>query len=147
MSMRLLTAALVSVLGITVAYAQNTGIIKERKEHYKAMGNATKEPTAMFKGEAPFDLAKVQASLKVLGEKPPLLPKLFPDDSKTGGETEALPAIWDDKADFEARFKKLAEAIRTAETKITDEATFKTEWPVLGGNCSGCHKKYRKPKK
>ena len=101
----------------------------------------------MFKGNAKFDLAKVQAAIKTIQEKAAIIPKLFPDDTKSGGDTEALPAIWDNKADFEERFKKLADAAKTAETTITDETTFKTEWPVLGGNCSGCHKKYRKEKK
>jgi cytochrome c556 len=147
MRKRLSTIALVYVLGATLAFAQNTDIIKQRKGHYEEMGKAVKEPTAMFKGEAPFDLAKVQAALKVIQTKAAILPTLFPEDSKKGGKTEALPAIWKNKADFEERFKKLAAAAKAAETSITDEASHKVEWPQLGGNCSGCHKKYRKEKK
>lgn len=130
----------------TAVAAQNVDIIKERKKHYEAMGKAVKEPTAMYKGEAEFDLAKVQAALKVIQEKAAILPKLFPDDSKTGADTEALPIIWQEKADFEGRFPKLAEAAKAAETKITDEETFPDGWKDVVGNCSGCHKKFRKPK-
>jgi cytochrome c556 len=139
-------AVAVMALGATAVVAQNLSIIKERQEHYKAMGKAVKEPGAMFRGEADFDLAKVQAALKVIQEKAAILPKLFPDDSKTGGDTEALPIIWDEKADFEARFPKLAESAKAAEAKITDEATFPDAWKEVMGNCGGCHKKFRKPK-
>jgi cytochrome c556 len=133
-------------LGATAVVAQNTTVIKERKEHFKAMGKAVKPVGAMFKGEEPFDLAPVQSALKVIKEKAAVLPTLFPDDSKTGEDTEALPVIWDKKADFEARFKKLADGAAAAEAAIIDEETFPDAWKTLMGNCSGCHKEFRKPK-
>lgn len=143
---RALFAFAAFALGATAVAAQNTTIIKERKAHFKAMGKAVKPVGAMFKGEEAFDLAQVQAALKVIKEKAVILPTLFPDDSKTGEDTEALPLIWDKKADFEARFKKLADSTAAAETAITDEETFPDTWKGLMGNCSGCHKEFRKPK-
>lgn len=143
---RHLAVAVLVGLGSTAVHAQNVTIIKERKGHYETMGKAAKEPNKAFKGNAEFDLAKVQAALKVFQEKAALLPKLFPDDSKAGGDTEALPKIWDNKADFESRFKKFGDMAKAAETGITDEATFQAQWKDLMGNCGGCHKEYRKPK-
>lgn len=142
---RLIASAIVIAVGAGAAAAQNVAIIKERKSHYETMGKAVKEPTAMYKGEAEFDLAKVQTALKVIQEKAAILPKLFPDDSKTGDDTEALPIIWQEKADFEGRFPKLAEAAKAAESEITDEETFPDAWKNVVGNCGGCHKKFRKP--
>ncbi len=133
-------------LGATAVAAQNVTVIKERQDHLKKMGDAAKPVNAMFKGEADFDLAKVQAALKVMQEKTAILPTLFPDDSKTGEKTEALPIIWEEKADFESRFKKLGDAAKAAEASIKDEETFPDTWKELMGNCSGCHKKFRKPK-
>jgi len=144
--LRLLSAAVFIVLGASAVAAQNVSIIKERKKHYEVMGKSVKEPTAMYKGEEEFDLAKVQAALKVIQEKAAILPKLFPDDAKTGAETEALPIIWEEKADFEGRFPKLADAAKAAESAITDEETFPDAWKDVMGNCGGCHKKFRKPK-
>lgn len=141
-----LIAVAAFALGATAVAAQNVAVIKERKGHYKKMGDAVKPVSAMYKGEEDFDLAKVQTALKVMQEQVVILPKLFPDDSKTGEKTEALPIIWEQKADFEARFKKLGEAAKAAETKITDEETFPDAWKEVMGNCSGCHKKFRKPK-
>lgn len=133
-------------LGASAVSAQNVTVIKERQDHLKKIGDAVKPVGAMFKGEADFDLAKVQNALKVIQDNAPLLPPLFPDDSKTGGDTEALPKIWDDKADFESRFKKLADDAKTAEAAITDEESFPDAWKTVAGNCGGCHKQYRKPK-
>lgn len=138
--------AIVCVVSAGGAFAQNVAVIKERQDHLKAMGKAVKEPVKMFKGEAEFDLAAVQAALKVIQEKAAVLPKLFPDDTKTGSNTEARPAIWENKTDFEGRFKKLGDDAKAASTGITDKATFETQFKDVMGNCSGCHKKYRKEK-
>lgn len=139
-----LTLFLCSTLLVPVAMAQNTSIIKERKNHFKTMSDAVKPTGAMLKGEAPFDLAIVNKAIKTIKEKAPQLAKLFPEDSKEGEKTHALPAIWSNKTDFEGRFKKLADAAASAESSITDEMTFQEVWPQVTGNCGGCHKKYRK---
>ncbi len=131
----------------SAASAQNLDAIKARKEVLKSFGAANKEPAAMAKGEAPFDIAKVQATLKAFQIGAPKLEPLFSDDAKIGGDTEALPNIWENKKDFNERFVKLAAAAKAAEGSITDEASFKGAWPaLLGENCSSCHKVYRKPK-
>jgi len=145
----MLRAALVAASLLVLpaaALAQNAGVIKERKANFKAMADAAKPTGAMLKGEADFDLAAIKNAIKVFQEKAALQGKLFPDDSKEGEKTEALPAIWENKADFEDRFVKLAEAAKAAAPSITDADTFEAEWPKVMGNCGGCHKKYRKPK-
>jgi cytochrome c556 len=88
----------------------------------------------------------VQAALNVMQEKAAILPTLFPDDSKVGEDTEALPAIWENKTDVESRFKKLGEEAKKAEAGITDKASFETQFKDVMANCSSCHKKYRKEK-
>lgn len=140
-----LSLTLLSAAGL-VASAQNAAPIKERQDHLEAMGKAAGPVGKMFKGDEDFDLAKVQAALTLFQEKAAVLPKLFPDDSKTGEDTEALPAIWENKADFEGRFPKLAESAKAAAAVITDEFTLADEWPKVVEVCKECHKKYRKPK-
>jgi len=141
-----LALAALTAFSMTAAFAQNTSPIKERQDHLEAIGKAVKDPVKMFKGEADFDLAKVQAALKLMQDKAALLPALFPDDSKEGEDTEALPAIWENKADFEGRFKKLGDDAKAAAAAITDKATFDAKFKDVMGNCSSCHKKYRKEK-
>ena len=144
----ILAIAISALAGTTFtgASAQNLEAIKARKALLKEMAEATKKPGAMMKQEAPFDPAPVKAALAKFQANAPKIAALFPDDSKTGGETEALPSIWEKKADFTERFEKLAAAAKAAETSITDEFSFQEEWPKVVGNCGGCHKQYRKDK-
>ncbi len=94
----------------------------------------------MSKGTVPFDLATVQNSLKTLYEGASKSAALFPDNSKTGGGTAALPAIWQNKADFDARFAKFVKDVAAAQAGITDEATFKQFAPAVFKNLSHhCH--------
>ena len=61
----------------------------------------------MLKGEAPYDNAVVQKSLATIADGSKKLPVLFPDTSKTGGDTAALPKIWEDKAAFDDPFRQV----------------------------------------
>jgi cytochrome c556 len=139
-------AALAAVaIGATVVYAQNADAISVRKATMKQFGGAMKNPGGMIKGEAPFDLAAVQTSLKTLEETAVKAKTVFPDDSQTG-ETDALPIAFEKKADLFARFDKMGADAKAASGTIKDEASFKAEWPKVASNCGGCHKEYRKPK-
>ena len=135
-----LAAAFVSV-GITAALAQSSAI-QARKDILKTFGPASRAPGLMLRGEQPFDLAVVQASLRVFAEGAPKLPALFPADSQTG-DTKALPAIWTEKDKFNAIFVKLETDAKAAMVAITNEATFKAEMPKVLGNCGACHTAYR----
>ena len=128
------------------ACAQDLDMIKARRELLKSMGKASKEPGLMLKGEAEFDLAKVQAALQTMQENAPKLVKMFPGTAKTGGDTEALPAIWETKSDFEQRYVKLAADAKAASALIKDEISFAQEFPKVVAQCGGCHKQYREKK-
>ena len=117
--------------------------IAQRQALMKENGKATGGVGKMLKGEAPFDLATAQAALKVYANTAAKAPALFPDTSKTGGETEALPKIWETKADFDAKFAQFGKDAAAAITAITDEASFKATMPGVLKNCGGCHESYR----
>lgn len=144
--LRYVAAAAAVTLGATAVYAQNLDAIKARKDSMKALSAAAKAPGGMTKGEVPFELAKVQAALKTFQDEAAKQKGLYPDNAKEGGETEAMPAIWEKRADFEAKLAKLGSDAKAAEGAIKDEATFKAEWGKVMSNCGACHKEYRKPK-
>lgn len=141
--LRVATVLAVLAVGATAVYAQSAAI-GQRKEAFKAMAGAAKEPGGMIKGDIKFDAAKVMAALATYKAQATKLKDLFPEDSKTG-ETDALPVIWTKKADFVGRFDKFIADATAAEAAIKDEASFKAEWPKVMGNCGGCHKEYKKP--
>jgi cytochrome c556 len=81
--------------------------------------------------------------LATFNEHATKLKALFPDTSKTG-DTNALPSIWENKSDFEARLAKFASDAQTAEGKVSTPDSFKTEMTEVRKNCGGCHQTYRK---
>jgi cytochrome c556 len=140
---RILIVAVALVIGVQAVGAQNLDVIKERKQTMKQAGGAAGSAGKMLKGEAPFDLAAAQTALKTLVDVAAKMPNLFPEDSKTGGETRALPAIWDNKADLNARYAKLGQDATDALAAIKDQASFAVAMPPIFKNCGGCHEKYR----
>jgi cytochrome c556 len=148
--MRIATAFAVAAIavvsfGATAVLAQQDPIAA-RKALMKANGQNAGAVAKMVKGEEPFDLAKVKAALDVFQNTAAKAPALFPPDSKTGGETAALPKIWEDMDDFKARFVKFGADAKAAEASITDIDTLKAAFPALGKNCGGCHELYRMKK-
>lgn len=129
------------------AYAQNAAAIAQRKALLSEMGQATFRPIGgMMRGEAPFDLAAVQNALTIIQRNAPRLAALFPADSQTGAETRALPAIWQNKADFEPRFARMVQAAADIAPRITDLASLRTHFgPFLRDNCVACHNTYQRP--
>jgi cytochrome c556 len=145
--LRVVVGAALLTFAASAVLAQSAAAIKERQDLMKANSEATKAPNAMAKGDAPFDLAKVKASLKTLQGNAVKLKGLWPEDSKTGGDTRALPAIWTNPKDYLDWFDGLANDAKAADAAITDEASFKKEWPNVVDYCGGCHKDFRAPAK
>jgi cytochrome c556 len=133
-------------LGISVAAAQQD-VIKERKDIMKGNGDQAKIGAAMAKGEQPFDLAAAQKIFATYADAASKMPSLFPDNSKTGEDTAALPKVWEDMADFKARFVKFGDDAKAAQGSVKDLDTFKAAFGDIGKNdCGGCHQLYRAKK-
>jgi cytochrome c556 len=139
---RFLIVAAIASVAATAVYAQGD-VIAQRRDLMKAVGGATRDPGAMLKGEMPFDLAKVQRSLATYSDSASKLPGLYPDTSKTGGETTAAPKIWEDAAGFKASLAKFDSEAKAAAAAIKDEASFKAAFPNVLKNCGTCHETYR----
>ena len=143
---RIVLAAAAVALAVTAVAAQSDPIAA-RKALMKSNGDQAKVGAAMVKGEAPFDLVKAQAIFATFAESATKVQPLFPDSAKTGGETAALPAIWENKADFDARLAKFGAAAKDAQGTVKDLDTLKATWGgLLKDNCGGCHEKYRQKK-
>ena len=139
---RIVLAAAIAVLGVTAVVAQSDPIAA-RKAMMKANGQAAGQGAKFMKGEEPFDLAKAKAIFAAYEKTGAEFGKLFPANSKTG-DTAALPPVWDNKADFDAKLVKFGADAKDAAAKVKDEASFKAVFPEVQKNCGGCHQTYRK---
>jgi cytochrome c556 len=99
-----------------------------------------------MKGETPFNNAVVEKALATYIDGAKKLPALFPDNSKTGEETAALPKIWEEKASFEGIYARLGTDATAAAAAIKDEATLKANFGKILGDCKACHDDYRAKK-
>jgi cytochrome c556 len=97
----------------------------------------------MAKGEAPFDAAKVKGIFKVYSDAAKKVPALFPDNSKTGGETTAAPKVWEDQAGFKTAFAKFEADAAKGAASATDLASFRAAFGDATKNCGSCHEAYR----
>lgn len=138
--LRVLAVLAVAAVGATTVLGQNLPVIQQRQEAMDAIGKASLANFKMMKGEAPFDLAKLQAGLKIMQDEAGKLKALFPEDSKTGGDTEATAKIWQSKSEFEAAVDTLISEVKSAAGAIKDEATLKAEYPKVANSCGNCHK-------
>ncbi len=130
-------------LGATVAVAQSD-VVEQRQNLMKQMGAQTRPIGSMLRGQEPFDLAKVQAGLKVFADNADKAATLFPESTKDAPKTESLPSIWENKAKFDGIMTKFSQDAKTAMASIKDEATFKAEMPKVMQNCGACHNDFRK---
>ena len=133
----------VLALGTTALVAQ-TDPIAARKALMKANGDQNRIATEMLEGKRPFNLDEAKKVFVAFAEAGEKAPALFPDNSKTGGDTAALPPIWENKADFNAKLAKFASESKAAGDATKDLDTFKVQITEVRKNCGGCHQTYRK---
>jgi cytochrome c556 len=140
---RTVFAIAVVALCVGAAIAQQDPIAA-RRTLMKANGDQAKVGASMMKGETPFDLDKARKVFAAFEEAATKVPTLFPENSKTGGDTAADPKIWENMDDFKARFAKFRADAEDALAKVTDLDSFKAAFGAIGKNdCGGCHEKYR----
>jgi len=118
--------------------------IHERHELMEGVGDAAKPIGQMLKGEREFDAAVVMASFETFDDASARFGELFPPGSETGQDTEAAPAIWEDRAGFEEALAAWADAVDAA--IAANPQTLDETKPVAGeifNTCKGCHDDYR----
>lgn len=116
----------------------------ERHELMEDVGKAAKPVGKMLKGELGYDAEVVMASLQTWHDVSMKFGNLFPAGSETGNDTEAAPAIWEDRAGFEEALGDFGDA--TAAALAANPATLEAAKPVVGPifkTCKGCHDTYR----
>ncbi len=97
------------LIGGAFAHTGATGIVKERMMLMETLGDSMKELTAMMRGKADYDAARVrEIATKMRDHGGDAMIKLFPEGS-LDKPSEALPTIWQDWE----RFEQIAETMAT----------------------------------
>ncbi len=139
-----LTSALVFVSVLASGAALADPPAKARQDVMETVGFSTKAAAAMVKGEQPFDPVRAELTMRAINAAATAFPHLFPEDSKTGHETEASPKIWEDREGFlkaSATFQeRSAKGIAAAKGGLD---AFKAAFGATVKTCKSCHESYR----
>ena len=157
MTRPIIAAALV-VTGIvlaTGAIAQNAqtpeqqaqGAVNTRKSVVRLFAFNMAPINAMARG-GEFDAALVERNARRIAALAPMLPEAFAamDTRAFDLDTEALPVIWEEFAEFEQRANNLAEAVNNlaAVAATGNQAeTIRTAAALGRTYCGGCHEMFR----
>ena len=118
-------------------------IIKGRKALFsKNYSTAKRVQTFASKGE--FDKAKTL--MLDMSENYKTLIEYFPDNTKEGFKTEALPSIWENKKEFNNLMKKASDdMIKLASLFEDADDVSAVLREMMWSNCKACHSKFRAP--
>ena len=139
--------AIIIIFYLSLTYSANAEtveeIIKGRKALFSKNYSTAKRVQALAsKGE--FDKAK---SLMIkMSENYKTLIEYFPDNSKEGFKTEALPLIWENKKEFNDLMKKSSDDRIKLTSLIEDSEDIRaTLTQMMWSNCKACHSRFRAP--
>lgn len=112
-------------------------VVAARKAAMKENGGTLKAAGALTGAEA-------SAAADILIKNFTNFPAMFPEGSIVG-DSKALPAIWENKADFDGIFAKDLEAAKAmkAAAEAGDADAYGAALKAIGGSCGECHQKYR----
>ena len=118
-------------------------IIKGRKALFsKNYSTAKKVQTFISKGD--FDKAK--NLMLEMSENYKNLLEYFPENTKEGFKTEALPIIWENKDEFNNLMTKSSDdMIELASIIETSDDAKGALGKLMWSNCKACHSKFRAP--
>ncbi len=148
MFVRPILAALAVGLSVGAVVAQSDPIAA-RKALMKANDDNARSVVQMMRGAAAVRCGQRSRPPSRNGPTTAQkLPALFPDNSKTGGETAASPKIWLNKKDFDAKAAAFAKSVADkAATRPKDRSTAsRRRSRCVGKACDNCHEDYRLPK-
>lgn len=147
---KLITLALCSSMAFSTSIAvqahadHSEAVIKERKKGFKVMGKSMRAMGKMLKS-GDVDMAVVASKVKAIKIQSLKMEDWFDKEiSNKTHDTDALPVIWQDKADFAEKIKALQLAASNAEAAMK-KGNFELKSAMLAfkKSCGSCHDKYK----
>ena len=118
-------------------------IIKGRKALF-SKNYSTAKRVQTFASEGEFEKAKTL--MLEMSENYKTLIEYFPDNTKGGFKTEALPSIWENKKEFNNLMKKSSDDMIKLASLFEDADDVRgILTQMMWSNCKACHSKFRAP--
>ena len=118
-------------------------IIKNRQALFSKNYNTAKKVQSLS-SNGDFDKAK--ELMLEMSENYITLKEMFPENTKEGFKTEALPLIWEEKDKFNSLMEKTSNDMVQLVSVIENEDDIRgTLKKLMWSNCKACHSKYRIP--
>ena len=136
---------LITILVSTNANSEQSAeeIIKNRQALFSKNYNTAKKVQSLS-SNGDFDEAK--ELMLEMSENYITLKEMFPDNTKEGFNTEALPLIWEEKDKFNSLMEKTSNDMVQLVSIIENEDDIRgTLKKLMWSNCKACHSKYRIP--
>ena len=118
-------------------------IIKGRKAMFSENYQNAKKISILLKSKK---IEEAKPLMKKISDNYIKLLDYFPENTKEGFKTEALPTIWENKDEFNSLMKKASDdMIKLAKVIETAEDLRAVQKELMWSNCSACHSKFRAP--
>ena len=116
-------------------------IIKGRKAMFSENYQNAKQISILLKQNK---INEAKPLMKKISDNYIKLLDYFPDNTKEGFKTEALPSIWENKDEFNALMQKASgDMIKLAKAIDTAEDLRAAQKELMWSNCSACHNRFR----
>ena len=116
-------------------------IIKRRKAMFSENYQNGKKISILLKSKK---IEEAKPLMKKMSDNYKKLLDYFPENSKEGFKTEALPSIWENKDEFNALMQKASDdMIKLAKAIDTAEDLRAVQKDLMWNNCSACHNRFR----
>ena len=116
-------------------------IIKGRKAMFSENYQNGKKISILLKSKK---IEEAKPLMKKMSDNYKKLLDYFPENSKEGFKTEALPSIWENKDEFNALMQKASDdMIKLAKAIDTAEDLKAVQKDLMWNNCSACHNRFR----
>ena len=118
-------------------------IIKGRKAMFSENYQNAKKISILLKSKK---IEEAKPLMKKISDNYIKLLDYFPENTKEGFKTEALPTIWENKDEFNALMKKASDdMIKLAKAIETAEDLRAAQKEMMWSNCTACHSRFRAP--
>ena len=118
-------------------------IIKGRKAMFSENYQNAKKISILLKSKK---IEEAKPLMKKISDNYKKLLDYFPENTKEGFKTEALPSIWENKDEFNALMQKASDdMIKLAKAINTAEDLRAVQKELMWSNCTACHSRFRAP--